>query len=131
MPHRIADEESGPEEFKIATVEEVENHIQSLRELARFANQTWCHILTFELRIKSSIRELEAAGLNASVTDVYRTKELLTAREVARKLGISVQALRRDSNGLFPKPVRRRGGALVYARTDVDDWLMRVAENSG
>jgi ribosomal protein L13E len=123
MTNRIV-ESSGETEFNIKRQEDVQAHIVRLRELAKVLNRTMCAIIAFEIRIGFSISELEAARLNAGVTDLHRSKALLTAREAAHKLGIPVQVLRRDRGQQFPEPVRGSGVGALYSQSQVDDWLL-------
>ena len=112
-----------PEEFNLAAKEDIEAHIDSLRELAKVVNRIMCQMVASELRIRFSMRELELAIQNVAVTDLHKPNELLTAREVAQRLGVSVWTLRNNHTGKYPSPWPHGGKSLVYRQVDIDEWL--------
>jgi predicted DNA-binding transcriptional regulator AlpA len=110
-------------ELNLAAKEDLEAHINSLGELAKVVNRGMCHLLSFELRIRSYMQELETAGLNVAVTDLGIPNDLLSVREVAQMLGVSAWALRNKRSGNYPEPYPHRGRSLLYRRADVEEWL--------
>jgi predicted DNA-binding transcriptional regulator AlpA len=123
MTDRIEEGVLEPEELNLAATGDIDAHLRSLGELARVVNRAMSHMLAFELRIRFSISELETASQSVAVTDLHRTNQLLTASEVARKLGVSVWALRNNRGGKFPTPWEHRGKSLLFRRAEVDEWL--------
>lgn len=126
MANRIAKERLEPKKFNFAGPKEVEAHIRSLVELATVVNQITSSMVTLELSIKLFIERLEAARLNAMVTDLDKTKDFFTQAEVARKLGVPVATLRKDRDGLFPRPIRGAGQSARYRGADVNNWLLNA-----
>jgi hypothetical protein len=123
MGNRINEGALDLTELNLAAKGDIDAHLQSLGELARVVNRAMSQMIAFELRIRFSIDELESARQGVAVTDLHRTNDLLTASEVARKLGVSVWALRNNRTGRYPKPCPHRGSSLLYRKVDVQDWL--------
>lgn len=106
---------------------DVKGHIRTLRALAKVAHGVMQTMLAFELQIKLSIDELENQPQLGGNTHPNTSKELLTLREAARKLGVSVTILRKNTEGRLPKPITTAERGVMYRRADVDQWLLRGA----
>lgn len=80
--------------------------------------------------ILSAIRDVESAGVGASVTRV-EPDEIVNASEIARRLGISREAVRlyavgERGPGGFPSPIAGdRLNQRLWRWTDVCDWVVR------
>lgn len=123
MRKRIEERRLKPKAFISARTEDVQLHAHNLRALAGVVNRGINDMIAFGISLRCRIDELEQATVAVAGTDPYREKEVLTLRQAAHKLGTSVEMLRKDDQGRFPRPVRKAGNALMYARGDVDRWL--------
>lgn len=80
--------------------------------------------------ILSAIRDVESAGVGASVTRV-EPDEIVNASEIARRLGISREAVRlyalgERGPGDFPSPIAGdRLNQRLWRWTDICDWIVR------
>jgi hypothetical protein len=124
VTRRIARRGVQPKEFSIASPVDVEAHISALRDLGKAANRGMCMLMELELRIRSSVNELEIALQQAACTELHSVREWLTPGEAARKLGVPLPVLRSDRNGRFPRPVRKTGTRPKYRRAEIDAWLL-------
>jgi hypothetical protein len=125
MTRRISRGEPERKGITSATPEDIAAHLQALRHLAKLANQVTCAAIEFELRMGLSVSAIEIAYQQVASTDLHRTKELLTLREAARKLGVSAEKLRKDDGQHYPKAHRGGRSYPLYKRADIDRWLAR------